>query len=95
MDDNTINAILEMTKYDLQIANTSMDGYIRHLIQVADRRLERKGIRLDYADIEDLHLVVMFASYLYRKRDNNTTRAPEMLNKAINDRLFSQKGRQF
>lgn len=101
----TDQELLEMTAANLQILSQAFDTYIMQLIQVAKVEIKREGINLDLEDIADCNLVVMYASYLYRRRtENNENTAywtetnqffdmPRMLRHALNNRLFSQKMR--
>lgn len=97
--------LLEMTKANLQILSTAFDVFISQLVAVAKAEIKREGINLDLEDIADCNLVVMYASYMYRRRtENNENTAywteanqwfdmPRMLRHALNNRLFSQKMR--
>ena len=94
-----------MTKANLQLLTTAFDVYLSMLISVSKKEIEREGITLDMSDIADCNLVVMYTSFLYRRRaENNENTAywteanqyfdmPRMLRHALNNRLFSQKMR--
>lgn len=87
----TNEEILVMVKSNLSIASTTWDAYLLQLITVARQSIAREGITL--ADtLEDNNLVVMYASYLYRKRAEDSGAMPRMLRYALNNRLFAQKG---
>lgn len=98
--------LLTMTKANLQLLTTAFDTYLTQLIQVSEVEIKREGVDLDLSDIADCNLVVMYASYLYRRRvENNENTAywteanqyfdmPRMLRHALNNRLFSQKMRE-
>lgn len=97
--------LLKMTKANLQLLTTAFDEYITMLINVSKKEIEREGITLDLDAIDDCNLVIMYASFLYRRRtENNENTAywteanqyfdmPRMLRHALNNRLFSQKMR--
>ena len=55
----------------------------------AESALKRDGIKIDENDSDDLLLLVMYASYLYRKRDSGD-RKPRMLSDAIHDRQIAK-----
>ena len=80
-------AAFNLLKADLGFTNVPME--IRDLMNIrldaAERELKRDGIVIDESDASDLLLLVMYASYLYRKRDSGE-RKPRMLRDAINDR---------
>ena len=83
--------LLTLTKSNLQIAGSTWDAYLTHLITAARQSIAREGITLTDT-LEDNNLVVMYASYLYRKRAEDSGAMPRMLRYALNNRLFSEKG---
>ena len=83
--------ILSMLKSNLQIMGTTWDEYLTQLVEVAKREIEREGIELYTSDVDDVNLIVMYASYLYRKRNDDSPGMPRMLRYALNNRLLSQK----
>lgn len=85
--------ILVMLKSNLQIIGTAWDEYLTQLIEVSKREIEREGIELYTHRIDDVNLIVMYASYLYRKR-NEGGPMPRMLRYALNNRLFAGKVEQ-
>lgn len=87
----TITEILTMTKSNLQIAGDSFDDYLTMLIEAAQNSIAEEGITLDLESINDCNLVVMYASYLYRKRMGDDPSMPRMLRYGLNNRLFAQK----
>lgn len=83
--------LLTMTKSNLQIAGTTWDEYLVRLIDVAKSAIATQGIVLDPDRIDDCNLVVMYASYLYRKRADDNPVMPRMLRYELNNRLFAGK----
>ena len=83
--------LLAMTKSNLQIIGTTWDDYLTNLIEASTWEIEREGIVLDQTQIDDCNLIVMYTSYLYRKR-NDDGPMPRMLRYALNNHLFAQKG---
>lgn len=81
---------LELLKLDLQLLTTAYDGYLRQLLSAARLLIDREGITLTSSS-EDTQLVVMYAAYLYRKRNADSTGMPRMLRWALNNRLMSEK----
>lgn len=86
----TNSDILAMLKSNLQLIGTTWDEYLTQLIEVSTREIEREGVVLDTSQIDDVNLIVMYASYLYRKR-NTDGPMPRMLRYALNNRLFAGK----
>ena len=84
--------LLAILKCNLQIIGTTWDDYLTNLIEASTREIGREGIVLDQTQIDDCNLIVMYASYLYRKRNSDDVNMPRMLRYALNNHLFAQKG---
>lgn len=80
---------MEMVKMNLAIAGNTWDAYLTHLIEAAQESIAREGIILTDT-MECTQAVVMYAAYLYRKRDSGEG-MPRMLRYALNNLLFAQK----
>lgn len=87
----TNSDILAMLKSNLQLIGTTWDEYLTQLIEVSTREIGREGVVLDTSQIDDVNLIVMYASYLYRKRNSDDVTMPRMLRYALNNRLFAGK----
>lgn len=88
-DDATL---LKLVKMDLGLVTTSKDELLVLVLGSAKEEIEREGITLRDT-VDDAHLIVMYAAYLFRKRakDTDTAGMPRMLRYALNNRLFSEK----
>ena len=63
-------------------------------LDVAEQRIREKGIKLDLNNVEDVHLQVEYAAWLFRRRRQEASKLmPEYLRTDIHDRLISEKGR--
>ena len=63
----------------------------QHLIATAIQLIAREGAMLpEPYSVEDGHLIVMYAAYLFRKRATEEP-MPRMLRWALNNRIFSEK----
>ena len=82
-----------MTKSNLQIAGSSFDDYLEFLIDAAQNAIKAEGITIDFDAIDDCNLIVMYTSYLYRKRVGDDPSMPRMLRYAMNNKLFAQKAK--
>ncbi len=91
MNDNDILTILKI-QLDYLPSNTSRDELFAHLIKVAKEEIAGEGISLNIDSIKDLHLVVMYAAYLYSKRKTGEG-MPRMLRFALNNRMINEKAR--
>lgn len=91
--------ILVTLKIDLQLSTPSLDTYLLDLIGASREYIKDEGIILTDS-IGDGNLVEMYAAYLYRKRRGESdaygkqvVAMPRPLRWALNNRLFSQKGK--
>ena len=82
--------LLAMLKVDLGITTTAYDTRLTQYINSAKEMIVTEGVTLDTTDLEDAQLVVMYAGWLWRKRDNGDA-MPRMLRWTLNNRLFAEK----
>lgn len=87
MNDTTM---LEMLKVDLGISTTAYDSRLTQYLASAKDYIINEGITLDENTVSDMNLVVMYAAWLWRKRDT-TEAMPRMLRWNLNNRLFYEK----
>ena len=65
----------------------AVETYMGHLLNAACRELAAKGIELDHTDSGDSLLVVMYAAWLYRKRDSSAAMG-RMLEYSLRNRII-------
>ena len=82
--------MVEVLKVDLGISTTAYDERLEQYIDSAKSEIAREGATLDAEDVNDCNLVVMYAAWLWRKRDTMEG-MPRMLRYALNNRIFSEK----
>lgn len=87
----TDDEILAILKVDLQLSTNAIDSYLSTLIEAAKSYITTEGIYIDYNNVGDSYLVVMYAAYLYRKRRETNIRMPRMLRWALNNRSLVDK----
>lgn len=77
---------LEFLRIDLGFMepDAATQKYMEHLLDTSRLELGEKGIDLVEAKSDDLSLVVMYAAWLYRRRDGSGA-MPEMLRYSINN----------
>ncbi len=85
-----METMLEALKVDLGISTTAYDNRLRQILQAAGVAIETEGITLDLKNYQDSMLQIMYAAWLWRKRDSQDG-MPRMLRWLMNNRLFSQK----
>lgn len=90
--------MLEMLKIDLGISTTAYDERLEQYLASAQAEIVREGIVFpDDLSAEDMQLVVMYAAWMWRRRDGETGKygsggsMPRMLRYILNNRLFAQK----
>lgn len=83
--------LLTMLRNDLQNPPGLLNDYLSFLINSSKDQIEDKGITLNLGSNEDCHLIIMYASWLYRKRNSNDG-MPRMLRYALHSRLVHEKG---
>ena len=80
-----------MLKIDLGISTTVYDERLLQYIQTAELEIKREGYTFpETPTIDDDQLIVMYAAWLWRKRDSGEG-MPRMLRYTLNNRIFSQK----
>ena len=78
---------------DLNILSPDVTRFVQldHLIEVSLQLISREGVTLQEPySAEDAQLIIMYASYLYRKRATDEP-MPRMLRWALNNRIFGGK----
>lgn len=84
--------MLTMLKIDLGISTTAYDERLEQYLETAQNEIVREGITFpDELEASDMQLIVMYAAWMWRRRDGVSTEMPRMLRYQLNNRLFSQK----
>lgn len=81
--------MLTALKVDLGITTTAYDSRLEQYLTAAAEAIGIEGITLD-STVSDGNLQVMYAAWLWRKRDSGEG-MPRMLRWMLNNRLFSEK----
>ena len=81
---------LAMLKIDLGITNDHYNERLKQYLTFAANEIKREGIKLLADDLTDDNLQIMYAAWLWRKRQDGDE-MPRMLRYALNNRLMSQK----
>lgn len=87
MDTTTMLAQL---KVDLGITTDAYDNRLTQYLNAAASQIAREGITLDLSSADDALLQVMYAAWMWRKRDSGEG-MPRMLRYQMNNRLFQEK----
>jgi hypothetical protein len=79
-----------MLKTDLGITTTIYDERLQQYLNSAIEMIRTEGAVLDTNDTEDKQIVVMYAAWLWRKRDSMEG-MPRMLRWILNNRIMKGK----
>ena len=84
--------MLAMLKTDLGIStSTAYNTRMEQLLTVAQREIIEEGAStLDASDPLDMQLIVMYAAWLWRRRDDMSG-MPRMLRWTLNNRIMAEK----
>jgi hypothetical protein len=91
MDEQTQSACLSLLKLDLGITHDLRDAYFKKHLNSTQNEIERTGIVLDFSDDDDMLLVVDYAAWNYRKRQENVPLSRN-LQIRINNRVIKKAG---
>lgn len=84
------STILDLLKVDLGITAGAYDPRLTAMIRAAAVQIETEGITLNPEEIGDQQILVMYAAWMWRRRDTMEG-MPRMLRYILNNRLFSEK----
>ena len=86
------STMLAMLKTDLGIStSTAYNTRLEQLLTAAPRAIKEEGAStLDASDPLDMQLIVMYAAWLWRRRDNMEG-MPRMLRWQLNNRVMAEK----
>lgn len=79
---------LAALKIDLGISTSAYDERLEDYLIAAAAEITREGVTID-ADGKDDHLIVMYAAWLWRRRDSGAG-MPRMVRWALNNRVFQE-----
>lgn len=82
--------MLEMLKVDLGIVTSAYDTRLTQYISYAKQSIMKEGAVLDLSSVADMQLVVMYAGWLWRRRDTGEG-MPRMLRYALNNKVLGGK----
>ncbi len=82
--------MLEMLKVDLGIVTSAYDTRLTQYISYAKQSIKEEGATLDLSSVADMQLVVMYAGWLWRRRDTGEG-MPRMLRYALNNKVLGGK----
>ncbi len=86
--------LLELLKIELNKPASFVEPVLVLKLRAARERIEKHGIMLDMTSYDDAELIVAYAAWLYRLKneDPEKTAMPLMLKRALNDRIIAAVG---
>lgn len=85
-----MNSMLEMLKIDLGITTNAYDERLEQYLTAAQSAVTQEGVTLDLEAIGDMQIVIMYAAWMWRRRDSMEG-MPRMLRWQLNNRIFAEK----
>lgn len=88
------NTLLTMLKVDLGITSNGYDTRLTQILETSEKAIIKEGAStLDKTQLEDAQLIVMYAAWIWRRR-NTGDGMPRMLRWSLNNRIFAEKARE-
>ena len=91
-----MNTLLNLLKIDLGITHSLRDAFFIQLLQGTIQEIERRGITVDKTKADDQMLIVDYAAWTYRKRQEDQPLAKNIQhrirNRIIQERIAKQNG---
>lgn len=86
-----METLLTMLKIDLRLTVDAYDSRLQQIITAATTAIIKAGATtLDQNDPLDAQLIVMYAAWLWRRRDDMSA-MPRMVQYALHNRVFGEK----
>lgn len=84
---------LLMLKTDLGFTSTAYDSRLKQILTSSTAAIIAEGAStLDDTQLADAELIVMYAAWIWRRRDTGEG-MPRMLRWSLNNRIFAEKAR--
>ena len=84
--------VLNALKISLGITTDAYDQRLLGTIESAKTEIAREGANLNPDSIDDMQTVIMYADWMWRKRDTGDA-MPRMLRYRLNNRVLQEKAR--
>lgn len=84
--------ILTLLKIDLGVLHNFRDAYLIELIKATIEEIKRRGITLDLRSADDFMLVVDYAAWTYRKRQEDIPLANNIQHR-LRNRIIKERSK--
>lgn len=81
---------LAALKVDLGITATAYDERLKQYLSVAAENITNEGVALDYSRYDHNQIVIMYAAWMWRKRESGQG-MPRMVRYQLNNLIFRDK----
>ena len=71
MNETLLSNALQLLKLDLGITHNLRDAYFSNSLETAHKELSKMGVDLSSSTVEDMKLIVDYAVWNYRKRQED------------------------
>lgn len=79
--------MLAALKTDLGITASAYDARLTAYLQSAEKEIRKEGVELDMSDIDHVQTVIMYAGWMWRRRDTGEG-MPRMVRYQLNNLIF-------
>lgn len=91
MDEALLSNSLQLLKLDLGITHNLRDTYFSNILETASVELTKMGVDLSSKTVEDMQLIVDYAVWQYRKRQEDVG-LPRNIKFRIHNRVLQKAG---
>lgn len=91
MSEEKLATCLSLFKLDMGITHNLRDTLFTNLIESSTNELEKMGVNLSSATVEDTQLIVDYSAWMYRKRQEDIG-LPRNLQFRIHNRVIQKVG---
>jgi hypothetical protein len=89
-----METLLQLFKIDLGITHNVRDAFFIQLIKGSIKEIERRGIILDQTSADDQMLIIDYAAWTYRKRQEDVPLAPNIQHRLRNRIIVERVNKQ-
>jgi hypothetical protein len=89
-----MQTLLNLLKIDMGITHNLRDAFFLQLLQSSIKEIERRGIKLDQKQADDQMLIVDYAAWTYRKRQEDLPLANNIQHRLRNRTIVERIAKQ-
>lgn len=85
-----METVLQLLKLDLGISHSARDTLLKAEIQKTKAEIEKKGIKLNLEEIEDVMLLTDYTAWVYKKRNEDVPLSKNIAQR-LRDRIVQKR----